>query len=105
MQELFTRKDPFHLFATTASIITRIVGRGPDCPSMDDTCARLTDEWWAICTNCWEYDPVSRPTMSCIIQTITEIVRFSPVAMPPVTYLSLQMKQSQASVPNGGIEF
>lgn len=100
-QELFTRKDPFHLFATNASIITRIFRGGPDRPSTDDTCARLTDEWWAICVKCWEHEPLSRPTMSCIIQTITKIVCSSPVVMSPVTFLSLQMQKSQTSVPNG----
>jgi len=101
MQELFTRKDPFHLLMTCSSIVAGIVRDSPDRPSTDDTCARLTDEWWDLCTNCWEYDPVSRPTMSCIIQTITKIVRSSSVAMSPVAYLSLQMNMPQASIPHG----
>jgi len=99
MQELFTRKDPFHCLTSVGAIITGIVRGSPDRPSTDDTCARMTDEWWDLCTNCWEYDPVSRPTMPCIIQTITKIVRSPSVAMSLVAYLSLQMNMS--SIPHG----
>ncbi|KIM61191.1 hypothetical protein SCLCIDRAFT_122578, partial [Scleroderma citrinum Foug A] len=84
--ELFTRKDPFHCCTTTAAIIAGIVRYGPDRPSTNDTCARMTDKWWDICSRCCIYEPKSRPKMSYVIQTITRMVCSLPFTMLPVTY-------------------
>ncbi|KAL4065938.1 kinase-like domain-containing protein, partial [Scleroderma citrinum] len=86
--ELFTREVPFHGFPI-ASIIKKIMTGSPGHPSADDTCEGMTDGWWDICTKCWKHDPTSRPTMLYVVETITKIVRSPPVAVFPVTYLSL----------------
>jgi len=88
MQELFTREEPYRELHTIAAIATSIArGRKPNCPSAEDTCQRMTYEWWDICSRCWEYNPASRPTTLRIVEKITKIVRSSPVAKWSVTYL------------------
>ncbi|KIM61219.1 hypothetical protein SCLCIDRAFT_909920 [Scleroderma citrinum Foug A] len=72
--ELFTREDPFHGFPTFASIMFRIIMGGPDRPTASDTCDRMTDDWWDICSRCWQYTPAARPTMLDIVETITKII-------------------------------
>ncbi|KAG6327371.1 hypothetical protein ID866_11719, partial [Astraeus odoratus] len=59
-------KIPFHQYRTTIGVILRILQGPPDRPNNEDTCSRLTDEWWNICISCWHRDPLSRPTMSDI---------------------------------------
>ncbi|KAI6044492.1 kinase-like domain-containing protein [Pisolithus marmoratus] len=61
--ELFTRKIPFHQYKPTVVMRKILQGEKPDCPTDEETYSRLTDEWWAICLNCWGYKPVSRPTI------------------------------------------
>jgi len=88
MQELFTREKPYPELCKGVAVTASIArGRKPNFPSAKDTCKRMTDEWWDICSRCWEYDPASRLTMLCIVERITEIVRSSPVAKWSVTYL------------------
>ena len=77
LQELFTREDPFYPFRGNA-IIMRMMKGLPDRPSAENTCSRLTDEWWSICSECWHADPSKRPTMSQVAKKIVQIVRSSP---------------------------
>jgi len=77
LQELFTRKDPFYPASSTISIMSRILKSPPDRPSAENTCFRLTDEWWGICSECWHHDPSLRPTMSQVTEKIEQIVRSS----------------------------
>ncbi|KIM61188.1 hypothetical protein SCLCIDRAFT_908849 [Scleroderma citrinum Foug A] len=100
--ELFTREDPYRELCATIAVTTRIItGRKPDCPSAKDTCNRMTREWWVICSGCWELDPTSRPTMLCLMETITMIVRSSLVVKWSFIHIPSQMNMSQASIPNG----
>ena len=46
----------------------------PDRPSAENTCSRLTDEWWGICSECWHSDPSMRPTMLQVAEKIEQIV-------------------------------
>ncbi|KAL4066217.1 kinase-like domain-containing protein [Scleroderma yunnanense] len=71
--ELFTRKNPFHSMPTAAAIMFKIITGMPDRPSVSDTCKRMTNEWWDICTRCWEHNPTSRPTMMDIIEVLKMI--------------------------------
>ncbi|KAL4068811.1 kinase-like domain-containing protein [Scleroderma yunnanense] len=73
--ELFTRADPFCGLSQVCAIMAKIVRGPPDRPSDEDTCRRLTDEWWNLCFACWNSDPFSRPTMLRIVHQITEITR------------------------------
>ncbi|KIK18219.1 hypothetical protein PISMIDRAFT_70737, partial [Pisolithus microcarpus 441] len=61
-----TRGDPFHRFRGKAAI-SRIVKGPPDRPTDDDTCSRLTKEWWKLLSSCWRVEPQSRPTISRVI--------------------------------------
>ncbi|KAI6124891.1 kinase-like domain-containing protein [Pisolithus croceorrhizus] len=59
--ELFTRKDPFHCCRGRAAI-SRIMKGPPDRPTDDDTCSRMTEEWWKLLSSCWRAAPRSHPT-------------------------------------------
>ena len=39
----------------------------PDRPGDDSSCHRMTDDWWAICSECWARDPLLRPSVSCLL--------------------------------------
>lgn len=71
--ELFTRKIPFHPFTLHAVAYRVSLGRTPDRPSDEDTCSRLTDEWWTTCVKCWNFDPLLRPRITDVLQTIRKI--------------------------------
>lgn len=74
--ELFTRKTPFHRFRGRAAM-TRILKGPPDRPTDDDTCFRLTEEWWRLLSSCWNSEPRLRPTMPYIIEIIDRINNFA----------------------------
>ena len=84
LQELFTREDPFHPISGTVPVMMRIMKGLPDRPSAENTCSRLTDEWWGICSECWHHDPSSRPTMLQVAEKIEQLV-----CSPLVTHLSI----------------
>ncbi|KAI6006153.1 kinase-like domain-containing protein [Pisolithus marmoratus] len=69
--ELFTRAVPFPDCRSPASVLSRLImGKLPPRPAEESTQFRLTDEWWEICTSCWERDPASRPTVKDIIEKV-----------------------------------
>ncbi|KAI6014107.1 kinase-like domain-containing protein [Pisolithus microcarpus] len=72
--ELFTRRDPFHRFRGRA-VMSRIMKGPPDRPTDDDTCFRMTEEWWRLLCSCWRVEPQSRPTISRVIAMIDSIKR------------------------------
>ena len=76
LQELFTREDPFYRSAASSLVplVMKILKGPPDRPSAEDTCFRLTDEWWGICSECWQRDPSKRPTMLQVVEKIEQIV-------------------------------
>ena len=76
MQELFTRKSPFYYLTVSSAVISKIVrGHVPERPSIEDTCSRMSNMWWDMCTHCWKHDPSSRPTMAYIVKQIEKMVR------------------------------
>ena len=79
MQELFIRDVPFVGLSKVGAIMARILRGPPDRPSEEDTCHRLTDEWWDVCSACCNPEPSLRPTMSRIVDMITAIVCLSHV--------------------------
>ncbi|KAG6329705.1 hypothetical protein ID866_9385 [Astraeus odoratus] len=64
--ELFTAKVPYHNSKTNRAVVTRILQGPPDRPAMEDTSFRLTDEWWELCSSCWNPRPHLRPPISGI---------------------------------------
>ncbi|KAG6329386.1 hypothetical protein ID866_9703 [Astraeus odoratus] len=68
--ELLTRADPFSNIRGIRTITTRIFRGPPDRPSNEETCGRLTEQWWKTMLLCWEQTPTSRPTMSHLLQKI-----------------------------------
>lgn len=73
VQELFTRDDPFprlHVYVITK----KILDGQPSRPHDEVTYHRLTNEWWDLCTACWNHDPSLRPEVSEIVEKITTIV-------------------------------
>ncbi|KIM68464.1 hypothetical protein SCLCIDRAFT_105575 [Scleroderma citrinum Foug A] len=84
LQELFTREDPFYPLRG-AVIMRKIMVGPPDRPSAENTCSRLTDEWWGICSKCWHSDPSMRPTMLQVAKKIEQIVCSSFVTRLSIT--------------------
>lgn len=74
MQELFTRTRPFHDVLRVELLPIRIVRGPPERPTNKDTCFRMTDQWWELCSACWVRPPSLRPTISDISQRIIKIV-------------------------------
>lgn len=72
--ELFTRRIPFHDRQTIKSLFTRIRQGPPDRPSDEETHFRLTNQWWDMCSSCWNRDPSLRPTMSDIVRTVKKMI-------------------------------
>jgi len=71
LQELFTRKIPFHSRLRREAVIAAII-RGPlTRPSEDETLTRLTNYWWDICSSCWNREPFSRPKMFAVLESIS----------------------------------
>ncbi|KAL4070278.1 kinase-like domain-containing protein [Scleroderma citrinum] len=73
--ELFTRKDSFYGHRGTLGIVPRIAQGPPDRPGDEDTCFRMTNEWWNILASCWQSDPHSRPAVSDLLDTIVSLSR------------------------------
>ncbi|KAI6123747.1 kinase-like domain-containing protein [Pisolithus croceorrhizus] len=62
--ELLTSKVPYHGLKTITSVLFGILQGPPERPSNVDTCFRMTDEWWELCSRCWTREPSSRISMS-----------------------------------------
>ena len=74
-QELFTRKTPFR--RSPVDVLSKIRGEQlVDRPSDEETCSRMTDQWWDICLSCWNRTLSRRPTMTDIVKKIEEMVYF-----------------------------
>ena len=78
--------------------MARIVKGPPDHPRAEDTCLRLTNEWWDMCSECWNSEPSLRPAMVGVTKKIEMIVRLSLVVRLPVTDPSLKMASSRSHV-------
>ncbi|KIM64160.1 hypothetical protein SCLCIDRAFT_661064 [Scleroderma citrinum Foug A] len=72
--ELFTRITPFSGYSGVRDVMVRVFQGPPDRPSDENTCHRLTDQWWDLCSACWNPEPSLRLTMSQIVDKITAIV-------------------------------
>ena len=72
LQELFTGQVPFEDIKAEKSIFVRVLRGMPNRPH------RMRDEWWALCTPCWESNPTLRPTMMDLIRRIE---RVSPLTL------------------------
>lgn len=65
--ELFTRQVPFRHIEGFHNIRRRVSAGPPKRPDAESTYARLTDEWWSICTSCWHSNASSRPNASSLV--------------------------------------
>ena len=73
-QELFIRKRPYGHLGHHATIKFHIIRtRERERPTLEDTCSRLTDEWWNICSSCWTRDPLRRPSILTVIEGIKSL--------------------------------
>ncbi|KIM56730.1 hypothetical protein SCLCIDRAFT_93413, partial [Scleroderma citrinum Foug A] len=61
MLELFTRQRPFNEIQNLGALLARILRGPPDRPCDESTCSRLRDDWWDLCTSCWQREPLNRP--------------------------------------------
>ncbi|KIM60317.1 hypothetical protein SCLCIDRAFT_1216925 [Scleroderma citrinum Foug A] len=66
--ELFTGKIPFEDIKVQRNLLVRVSKGMPDRPH------RMRDEWWTLCTPCWEFDPTLRPTMIDLVLGIERII-------------------------------
>ena len=67
LQELFTREFPYSRLKHWIHVAQYILKAPPGRPGGDLCCHRMTDDWWAICSDCWARDPLLRPSMSCVL--------------------------------------
>lgn len=72
LQELFTTKPPFYEIPGLKAVISRILQGAPSRPTDKDTCGRLTDAWWDICSSCWHREPSGRPSISEILRKLQQ---------------------------------
>ncbi|KAI6024857.1 kinase-like protein [Pisolithus microcarpus] len=68
--ELFSRRYPFHGARTTRHLACCILRGPPSRPSIESTNFRLCDNWWSVCSECWNLEPPARPAMSDIVTRI-----------------------------------
>ncbi|KAL4066207.1 kinase-like domain-containing protein, partial [Scleroderma citrinum] len=73
--ELFVREVPFHDVGGYRDILLRILQGPPDQPSDEETCSRMTKQWWDMYLVCWNRNPSLRPTMSYLVKKIEKMVR------------------------------
>jgi len=64
LQELLTGELPFEDIKFDNGVMLRVLKGMPDRPR------RMSDEWWDLCTPCWEFDPALRPTMMDLVRKI-----------------------------------
>ena len=72
LQELFTGKIPFEDIKVQRNLLVRVSKGMPDRPH------RMRDEWWTLCTPCWEFDPTLRPTMIDLVLGIERVGLLTP---------------------------
>ncbi|KAG6328789.1 hypothetical protein ID866_10300 [Astraeus odoratus] len=72
--ELFTRTRPFDGIRTYPALVKRINRRPPDRPTEEATCGRMSEEWWRLFSECWQYQPSSRPQISTVVSKIENLV-------------------------------
>ena len=70
-QELFTGKMPFHECQVPAAVMYKILRALPARPGEEETFFRLTDDWWEMCSSCWNRQPFLRPQMSAVVKSIS----------------------------------
>ena len=85
LQELFTRETPFQHVHSDLTVMIKILDGRLDRPSAENTCFRLTDEWWSMCCECRNTEPSLRPSMVEVTKKIEMIVCSSLVIWLPVT--------------------
>lgn len=90
LQELYTRKNPFPDLKNCLAISRSILSGPPDRPSDDLTCCRMTHNWWAMCSDCWERDPLLRPSMSNLLSRIESTEVRAHLYMIPFPFSSKQ---------------
>ncbi|KAG6333264.1 hypothetical protein ID866_5827 [Astraeus odoratus] len=71
--ELFTRADPFAECRLLSVLMCKIFRGPPNRPSQEETCFRMTEAWWDICTMCWERDPLIRPSVKQVMEKMRVI--------------------------------
>ncbi|KAG6328797.1 hypothetical protein ID866_10291, partial [Astraeus odoratus] len=72
--ELFTRTRPFTGIKTYPALVNRIYRQPPERPTEETTCGRMSEEWWSLCSECWQYQPLSRPQISSVVSNIEVLV-------------------------------
>ena len=71
---MFTRQRPFNEIQNLGALLARILRGPPDRPCDESTCSRLRDDWWDLCTSCWQREPLNRPKILYIIQKIDQMM-------------------------------
>lgn len=90
MLELFTENMPYPNLTRPVTVANRILKGPPERPSNEDTCARMTGEWWQIISRCLMMEPSLRAKMLVVVEQIEQLkFPLSPcdVSMEAETYL------------------
>ncbi|KAI6165816.1 kinase-like domain-containing protein [Pisolithus thermaeus] len=70
--ELFSRRYPLHPVQTKGHLVCCILRGPPSRPSNESTNFRLCDNWWSVCSECWNHEPSARPAMNGIVTRIKQ---------------------------------
>lgn len=82
--KIFTRKVPFHEYATDYHLIPVLLERTeiPRRPTGDDQLDSISDEIWDLMRRCWDYTPHNRPTCEDIHQSMFDFTRAQSLQHP-----------------------
>lgn len=75
--ELFTRQASPSYHRHPSTLQARGVQVIPNRPSDKETRFRMTDQWWGICSSCWNPDPLS-PSMRHIVEKFSASFSSNP---------------------------
>ncbi|KAI6127878.1 kinase-like domain-containing protein [Pisolithus croceorrhizus] len=68
------------------AVLLGILTGPPERPSEEDTCFRMTDEWWALCSRCWTREPSSRISISDSVKLVGQLLTTITTEAPSQTF-------------------
>jgi hypothetical protein len=81
-----TGKPPFFYYPMDPMVIVNVIkGELPKRPEENEVEDDITDELWALLTECWASDPATRPTMREVLKNLTRMC----AAEKPLRLLSI----------------
>ncbi|EJD43248.1 hypothetical protein AURDEDRAFT_125971 [Auricularia subglabra TFB-10046 SS5] len=74
----FTLKRPWSGVVNPELMVKIWSGAMPDRPEGEVTARGLTDEWWSVCNECWQKDPLARPAIEKVLDGLRTFMGTEP---------------------------